>query len=227
MSIALAFMAIQGASAITGGIGSHKAAGAQKKIAKLQHEYNQKEIDRAFEKNLMFTMSNYATQRSELVSEASKVAGELRLSMTIDNGTDKEMNSYRDDVITKLDSELDGNMKSLITEQAHTIGELSSERAMQKYQSAMSLSYAMSGANAQKQQANQQILGGAMAIGMAGADKFMGGTADAKAALASGGTTGTSLNSFGYSSYKPASPFTGLKLSTGFTPNPKLLGGFR
>lgn len=111
--------------------------------AKIQFEYNQKEIGRALEGNLRGVLSGYVSARENLEQEITNIKSKLAFS-DIKN---VESSSIQNDSINKLKLEANDKANTLIQNQTNEIDELENQTNNYYYQSGLNYNKTQEGIN--------------------------------------------------------------------------------
>ena len=111
--------------------------------AKIQFEYNQKEIGRALEGNLRGVLSGYVSARENLEQEIANIKSKLAFN-DIKN---VESSSIQNDSINKLKLEANDKANTLIQNQTNEIDELENQTNNYYYQSGLNYNKTQEGIN--------------------------------------------------------------------------------
>lgn len=111
--------------------------------AKIQFEYNQKEIGRALEGNLRGVLSGYVSARENLEQEITNIKSKLAFN-DIKN---VESSSIQNDSINKLKLEANDKANTLIQNQTNEIDELENQTNNYYYQSGLNYNKTQEGIN--------------------------------------------------------------------------------
>ena len=111
--------------------------------AKIQFEYNQKEIGRALEGNLRGVLSGYVSARENLEQEIANIKSKLAFN----NIKNVESSSIQNDSINKLKLEANDKANTLIQNQTNEIYELENQTNNYYYQSGLNYNKTQEGIN--------------------------------------------------------------------------------
>lgn len=111
--------------------------------AKIQFEYNQKEIGRALEGNLRGVLSGYVSARENLEQEIANIKSKLAFN-DIKN---VESSSIQTDSVNKLKLEANDKVNTLIQNQTNEIDELENQTNNYYYQSGLNYNKTQEGIN--------------------------------------------------------------------------------
>nr|DAK42912.1 MAG TPA: hypothetical protein [Caudoviricetes sp.] len=111
--------------------------------AKIQFEYNQKEIGRALEGNLRGVLSGYVSARENLEQEITNIKSKLAFN----NIKNVESSSIQNDSINKLKLEANDKANTLIQNQTNEIDELENQTNNYYYQSGLNYNKTQEGIN--------------------------------------------------------------------------------
>ena len=120
-----------------------KIKGYQDEQAKMQYEYNKKEIRRALEGNLRGLLAGYVSARENLEQEVMNVRSRLAFN-DIKNVEDS---SIKSDSINKLNSEAKDKANIITQNQMNEIGELQNQTNNNYYQSGLTFNRTQEGIN--------------------------------------------------------------------------------
>lgn len=152
-----AAMAISSVTSIFSGIlgtrNAKKIAKTQKETAKMQYEYNKREVDRAFNDNLKDLMRNYATQKLNATEEAKTILSNINIS-TGKKNVDEE--SFEKDIKDKTEKEISDNLTFMVADEIAAIDNLGLMKAAQNYQIGLNYESATSAINQQLIKTNRK-----------------------------------------------------------------------
>lgn len=171
-------MGVSAASSILQGIGGKKGAkyiaNAERDIARMQYEYNKKEVDRAFKQNLEDLMKDYANQELKLNEEAKTLLANININ-TGKKNVDRD--SYSKDVKNKAINEITDNMTAMVVNKINSIGDLGRGKAAQQYQVDRNYGSALSKINQAQIEANRKanfsIINGIATLGGLGIESYL------------------------------------------------------
>lgn len=160
-----AAMAINSVTSIFSGVlgtkNAKKIAKTQRETAKMQYEYNKREVERAFNDNLKGLMRNYATQKLNATEEAKTMLSTLNINLGKKN---VEEESFKKDIKDKTEKEISDNLTFMVADEIAAIDNLGLMKAAQNYQIGLNYESASSVINQQlikaKRQNAQKILNG-------------------------------------------------------------------
>lgn len=115
----------------------------QDEQAKMQYEYNQKEISRTLEGNLRGILSGYVSARENLEQEIANIKSKLAFN-DIKN---VESSSIQNDSINKLKLEANDKANTLVQNQTNEIDELENQTNNYYYQSGLNYNKTQEGIN--------------------------------------------------------------------------------
>lgn len=121
-----------------------KLKGEQDIQAKMQYEYNKKEVNRALETNLRGVISGYVSAREDLESEIKNVRSQLAFKNDIKN---VEESSIKTDSLNKLKAEADLKAEAILQNQRNDMTETQTQAVSQDYQNRLSFNRIQEGIN--------------------------------------------------------------------------------
>lgn len=122
---------------------ANKIKGYQDEQAKMQYEYNKKEISKSLEGNLRGLLAGYVSARENLEQEVMNVRSKLAFN-DIKNVEDS---SIKSDSINKLNSEAKDKANIITQNQMNEIGELQNQTNNYYYQSGINYARTQEGIN--------------------------------------------------------------------------------
>lgn len=132
---------MQGAKAVGSAVGGIMSMGAVKDAAKAQketankyYEYNKGQLNKAYEKAIGNTMTNYVMDRMNMAEEYSKMKSDLNI-VASQSGINLADSSFTNDAQNQLDLEFETNLQDSYT---NLIGQMT-DLAMDKTTQAMQL----------------------------------------------------------------------------------------
>lgn len=126
---------VSGGLSVIQGIGGIKTTGEiadrNRNIAKMQYDYNRKEIDRAFNLNLKSVLREQASEKLGAIKEAENVISNININTG--NNKNVESESFEHDIKDKTKKEIADNM--LFMMDTHSVGkdELLNNKIAQGY----------------------------------------------------------------------------------------------
>lgn len=202
MSLGMALMA---GTQIMGAYGSYKSAGTiastERKMAELQKEYNQKEIEEKYKRDFMGMAETYTEKRALMIKEAAGVASTLNTVTANAANVDNEFNSFRSDSLSKLDSDFISNLNEITSEQIFNMRELSETRINSELNNDLQLNNMMTNISSKQLQSESNAVNKALMGAYNSASQLMKYSQDKRTdseAKTSGAEQGA-LSSFGES----------------------------
>ena len=124
-----------GALSFIQGIGGIKTTGEiadrNRNIAKMQYDYNRKEIDRAFNLNLKSVLREQASEKLGAIKEAENVISNININTGNNKNVDNE--SFEHDIKDRTKKEIADNMLFMMDSQALGRDELLNNKIAQGY----------------------------------------------------------------------------------------------
>ena len=140
-----------------------------KNIAKMQYQYNEKEVKRAFGTNLKALMREQVNDRIGAVKEAEQMLSSINLQTS--NNKNVESESFENDIKDKVQSEISDNIAFMVDNEKLSLDALVNTKVAQQYNIGMNYDNMLSSINMRRinanKQATQQMVKGVEDIGMA------------------------------------------------------------
>jgi len=215
MSLTMALMGAKAGAQILGAVQQKKYAG---KFAELDREkasfyadYNQKEIDSAYDINIQNLISGYLDQRNELSKQSDQAHSDIAMQRV---GTQSavESSSFSNDMEDALNRSFMNGMADITEGQIAQSSELVAQTKQQSIQNQTTLSRTLSNITQTQakveNQATMKMFNAALDLGMAGAEAGLakGDVAGVKSDIKVDSDTGLKLN-FGW--LKGGNPYRG------------------
>lgn len=135
-----------------------KVAKEQEKLARIQSEYNKKQIKESYKRNFASMMEEYAEKRSAFVRNATSASSQLNAMTANRANVDNEFDSYRADALNELDSKFLSSLNEITEEQVFNMRELEESRINSELNNSIQLNNTLGNINSQMLQARNNAV---------------------------------------------------------------------